>query len=319
VVASVPTPTASPARAADRGRARLPDETGWIERDGVRVAWERYGTGEPTVLLLPTWSIIPARHWKLQVPSLSRRFRVLTFDGRGSGRSDRPIGPAAYADTEFVADALGVLDAAGAERAVVAGLSMGAGYALRLAAEHPGRVLGAVLIGTALPFLPEEPAPSDGDRRDPFEDEPASDVGWDLYNAHHWRRSWRRFAEFFAGRIFTEPHSTKAREDVVDWMLDADPERIIDTERAPSFAGGERPLPGEGRAMPFARRVRCPCLVIHGTEDGIIGFRHISPLAEALGARVVAVEGGGHGLQGRQPVLVNRLIAGFAASLGGPR
>ena len=305
-------------RAADRGRARLPDETGRVERDGVRVAWERYGTGDPTILLLPTWSIVPARHWKAQVPFLARRQRVLTFDGRGSGGSDRPVGAEAYGDTEFVADAVAVLDAAGVERAVVAGLSMGAGYAIRLAAEHPDRVLGAVLIGTALP-APSDPAAEGGERHDEFEDEPPSDEGWDLYNKHAWRRDWPRFAEFFAGRIFSEPHSTKQREDVVEWMLDADPERIIDIERAPLFAGAfeHARAAGESPAMPFARRVRCPCLMIHGTDDAIIGFRHVAAIAHALRATLIAVEGGGHGLQGRYPVLVNRLIAGFADAVAG--
>ena len=56
--------------------------------------WERYGDGEPTVLFLPTWSIIHSRTWKTQVPYLSRHCRVVTFDGRGNGESDRPGGRA---------------------------------------------------------------------------------------------------------------------------------------------------------------------------------------------------------------------------------
>ena len=82
----------TPAR--EQTRARYPDEEGYVERDGVRVFYEVYGTGEPTVLLLPTWSIIHSRHWKAQIPYLARHFRVLTFDGRGNGRS-RPAGGAA--------------------------------------------------------------------------------------------------------------------------------------------------------------------------------------------------------------------------------
>jgi pimeloyl-ACP methyl ester carboxylesterase len=70
------------------------------------VFWERYGDGEPTVLLLPTWSIVHSRHWKMQIPYLARHCRVLTFDGRGNGRSDRPDGAEAYTARQFVADAL---------------------------------------------------------------------------------------------------------------------------------------------------------------------------------------------------------------------
>ena len=56
----------------------------------MRVFWEAYGEGEETVLLLPTWSLVHSRQWKAQIHYLSRHFRVVTFDGRGNGRSDRP-------------------------------------------------------------------------------------------------------------------------------------------------------------------------------------------------------------------------------------
>ena len=68
-------------------------------------------TGERTVLLLPTWSIVHSRFWKVQIPYLARHFRVVTFDGRGNGRSDRPAGADAYSANEFAADALAVMDA----------------------------------------------------------------------------------------------------------------------------------------------------------------------------------------------------------------
>ena len=89
-------------------RAREPDESGYVERDGVNLYYEVYGSGEPTVFLLPTWSIIHSRHWKMQIPYLARHCRVLAFDGRGNGRSDRPASAAAYADGEYVADAVAV-------------------------------------------------------------------------------------------------------------------------------------------------------------------------------------------------------------------
>ena len=79
------------APATEQTRARYPDSSGYVERDGVNLYYEVYGSGEPTVLLLPTWSIIHSRHWKMQIPYLARHCRVVTFDGRGNGRSDRPI------------------------------------------------------------------------------------------------------------------------------------------------------------------------------------------------------------------------------------
>jgi pimeloyl-ACP methyl ester carboxylesterase len=71
-------------------RAVTPVERGFADSDGVRIGYEVFGQGEETLLLLPPWSIIHSRFWKAQVPYLSRHFRVVTFDGRGNGRSDRP-------------------------------------------------------------------------------------------------------------------------------------------------------------------------------------------------------------------------------------
>ena len=106
----------------EQSRARYPDADGYVERDGVRVFYEVYGAGEPTILLLPTWSIIHSRQWKAQIPYLARHHRVVTFDGRGNGRSDRPTASPAYDEREFAADALAVLDATATDQAVLLGL-----------------------------------------------------------------------------------------------------------------------------------------------------------------------------------------------------
>jgi len=134
----------------EQTRARYPDETGYVTRDGVRLYYEVYGSGERTAFLLPTWSIIHARHWKMQIPYLARHFRVLTFDGRGNGRSDRPS--AGYAEQEFAADALAVMDATGTETATLVSLSLGAQRALLLAGEHPERTTGAIFICPGVPL-----------------------------------------------------------------------------------------------------------------------------------------------------------------------
>ena len=77
-------------------RVREPDADGFVDRDGVKLHYEVFGDGEPSLLLLPTWTIVPARFWKAQVPYLARHFRVVTYDGPGNGRSDRPLDSAAY-------------------------------------------------------------------------------------------------------------------------------------------------------------------------------------------------------------------------------
>src|SRR5262249_39980826 len=136
----------SVAKAREQSRARYPDEEGFVERDGVRVFYERYGEGAETVLLLPPWSIVHSRMWKLQIPYLARHFRVLTVDGRGNGRSDRASGVERYRAGEFVRDALAVMDATATESATVVGYSRGVPRALTLAAEHPDRVARVALV-----------------------------------------------------------------------------------------------------------------------------------------------------------------------------
>lgn len=291
----------------EQARARYPDTTGFVERDGVRVFYEVYGSGEPTLLLLPTWSIIHSRFWKLQIPYLARRYRVITFDPRGNGRSGRPAAADLYAESEFAADALAVMDATATQRAVLVALSMGAQRALLLASDHAERVAGVVFIGPALPL--ERPGRRRG-RNDQFTAQLKSDEGWAKHNAHYWRRDYGGFLEFFFGECFSEPHSTKAIEDCVGWGLDTDPETLILTEIAPG-------LPHRDDVLARSARVRCPVLVIHGREDGIRPHRHGDELARATHGRLVTIEGGGHIPNARDPVKVNLAIRDFVESIPG--
>jgi pimeloyl-ACP methyl ester carboxylesterase len=227
----------------EQTRARYPDESGY-ERDGVRSYYEVYGSGQPTVLLLPTWSIIHSRHWKMQIPFLARQHRVLTFDGRGNGRSDRPQDPAAYDEHEFAADARAVLDATATERAVIVGFSLGNQRGLILAANHPERVAGAVFIG---PNFPGGGEPLSERTVFDFDVEYDTDEGWAKYNRFYWLREYRDFVEFFMSKIFTEPHSTKPFEDAVGWALETDGETLVAgrglsrTRRASSPAASAAP------------------------------------------------------------------------------
>jgi pimeloyl-ACP methyl ester carboxylesterase/predicted glycosyltransferase len=286
----------------EQARARYPDEDGYVERDGMRVFWELYGEGEPTVLLLPTWSIIHSRHWKMQIPYLARHCRVLTFDGRGNGRSDRPGEPDAYAEREFAADALAVMDATETPSAVLVSFSLGAHRAAILAAEHPERVDAAVFIGPAWPGggdpLPERTVYS-------WEEELDTDEGWAKYNKHYWLRDYPGFLEFFFSRFFTEPHSTKPFEDCIGWGLETTGETLVTMEYAPELQ------PEEARDL--AARIRCPVLVVHGGDDAIISVSRGVALAEQAGGHVVVLEGSGHGPHVRDPVKVNLLLRDFVA------
>lgn len=119
-------------------RAREPDQTGFAERDGVRIAWERFGPADRAVIFIPTWNFIHSRISKMQVPHLARHFRVVTFDPRGHGRSDRP--EHGYTSDDHYLDALAVMDATVLHRPAVISCSAGANPAVILAARHPDRV-----------------------------------------------------------------------------------------------------------------------------------------------------------------------------------
>src|SRR5215831_14128545 len=104
-------------------RAKLPDESGFVERDGVKLAYEVYGSGPQTMVFLPNWQIVHSRVYKAQLPYFSERFRCITYDGRGNGKSDRPDDVAAYSLDNYVADALAIMDATQTGSAVIVGLS----------------------------------------------------------------------------------------------------------------------------------------------------------------------------------------------------
>jgi pimeloyl-ACP methyl ester carboxylesterase len=290
---------------AEQTRARYPESEGYVERDGVRAYYEVYGEGGPTLLFLPTWTIIHSRHWKLQLPYFARHARAITFDPRGNGRSDRPTDPHAYDEDEFAADALAVLDATGTERAVVVSLSLGAQRALLLAAAHPERVAGAVFIGPALPL-----GGLDGHRAilDRFDEELETDEGWAKYNRHYWLRNFEGFLAFFFSECFSEPHSTKQIEDAVGWGLDTTPETLLASEAGAGLGSRER-------VEELAARIRCPVLVIHGEEDRIRPIAQGAELARLTGGTFVAFEGAGHLPHARDPVKVNLLIREFLESI----
>ena len=282
-------------------RARYPDSEGYVERDGVRTFYEVYGSGAPTILLLPPWSIVHSRCWKMQIPYLSRHCRVVTFDGRGNGRSDRPPDAAAYAETEYAADALAVLDATETGSAILVAWSMGAQRAVILAAEHPTRVNGIVFIGPAVPLGAQlsraEAFAAFDELRPPYD-------GWFKFNRHYWLEDYEGFLDFFMSQVFTDAHSTKQIEDAVGWGKETSAETLIATAAVPEL--------DEPSLRDLVARVHCPALVIHGTDDAIRSHESGAALAELMRAPLVSIEGAGHGPQARQPVKVNTLIRGFA-------
>jgi pimeloyl-ACP methyl ester carboxylesterase/predicted glycosyltransferase len=289
-------------------RARYPDIEGFVEREGQRVFYEVYGEGEETIFLLPTWSLVHSRHWKMQIHYFARHFRVLTMDGLGNGRSDRCRDPRRYAPAQFARDCLAVMDATGTARAVMVSLSTGAQYQLELARLAPERVAGAVFIGPLFPYtlthnsaLTHPLAPSFSEvfhLRSP--------IWWAHVSPRHWRENHLACAEWLSSRSLPEPHSTKAIEDMVGWMLDTDPETIGATETHREFLRGRRTLRG------LAQNLDCPVLVVCGDHDKMTPPRDARALARLSGGKLELLAGVGHVPHARKPVQLNLLLRDFA-------
>ena len=239
---------------------------------------------------MPTWSIVPSRIWKAQVAYLARHFRVVTFDGRGSGASGRPRGAAAYTDEEYAADTVAVMDAAGVDRAVLVSLSCGAPGRCTSRPATPTGCSGLFAIAPACGFRPStrtrEESSGPSATRTPG--------GWAKYNKHYWLEG--GYDDFL--RVLLRPDVQRAALDQADRgrrgvgprHRPADPGRHDRRAARAATARSARdieplcaagPLPGHGAA-----RHRRPGPRPTGSASG-------SPSSPA--ARWCCVEGAGHG------------------------
>ena len=107
-----------------------------VDVDGLAINYEVQGEGDP-LLLLPYLSADHACY-AFQLPAYTEHFSCIAIDLPGTGESDKPAGP--YSTEGYADQVAGFLGAIGVEQAHVAGVSLGAGVGMHLAARHPGRV-----------------------------------------------------------------------------------------------------------------------------------------------------------------------------------
>ena len=122
---------------------------------GPLAAWEWPGDAPSTLLLHGVGNY--GRYWDAFAREVGGRLRLIAPDARGHGDSARP--DEGYSAADFVADAVAILDALGVDRAVVVGHSMGGYHATMLAATHPERVQGLVIVDAGPEALPEGAEP----------------------------------------------------------------------------------------------------------------------------------------------------------------
>jgi 3-oxoadipate enol-lactonase len=248
----------------------------------VRISWEERGDGAPLLLIqglgYGRWS------WEPLVPGLAERYRVLWFDNRGIGDSDKPDGP--YTARLMAEDARQVLDEAGVERAHVLGASLGGMIAQELAAGTPERVDKLVLCCTTPGGAATVPMPDVTVRL--FAEAPtlAPEVALRRFveNALAADASAELIQELYERRVANPP-------DPAGWQAQA--------------AAG---LTFEG----VDGAITAPTLIVTGTEDNVVDPHNSDVLAERIpGAEVQRIDGTGHLFFWEQPGACVRIISEF--------
>lgn len=123
-----------------------------VTRDGVTLRYREAGAGDPPMLFIHGWTC-NLTNWREQVPFFAKNHRVVAYDQRGHGESDKPDQD--YNVQGFVDDAAWLINELGLKKPVLVGHSMGGVIALNLIRKHPDLARAAVFIDATLVPLPE--------------------------------------------------------------------------------------------------------------------------------------------------------------------
>ncbi len=250
----------------------------------MRIAWEEAGAGPPLLLIqglgYARWS------WEPIVPGLAARHRVVFFDNRGIGESDKPAGP--YTARQMADDALQVLDEAGIERAHVLGASLGGMIAQEVASVAPERVERLVLCCTTPGGAATVPMPE---------------------------VTVRLFAE-----AATLPPDVALRR-FVENALGADPPEGVADElyrrrlASPPDPAGWQAQTAAGTTYPGpSAPISAATLIVTGTADNVVDPRNADVLVGRIpGSRAVRLEGAGHLFFWERPDEFVRIVLEFLA------
>lgn len=247
-----------------------------VEVNGVRLFIDDQGDGEPLLLLEGMGG--DTLGWRRNIPHFADAgYRVVAFDFRGNGFSDKPEGP--YGMRMFVEDALGVMDALGIGAAHLYGQSMGGFVALNIALDHPGRVRALVLGCThagGSSAVPARPAPGDDGPR-----------------ALYARRTLAERPEHVAEDLRVAATVPRPREDL---------QVQVAREHDVAARLGE---------------VRRSTLVVHGEDDRVVSPENARFLAERIpGAELFLVPDAGHLFHSELADLVDARIVEFLRASG---
>ncbi len=232
--------------------------------NGARIHWDADGAGTPVLLIMG--HLYSSRMWHPLLPALTQRHRAIRFDNRGTGESDTT---ASVTVEQFAADALAVLEAAGAERAHIYGVSMGGGIAAEFAMRYPDRVASLVLGCTML---------KSADKRR------LRGIARLIYYAPQWLV--RALPRGRAGYGSSAPADAVTK----DLEVQTGEQFTMRGVRAQADAIDTYVTTREAVA-----RITAPTLVLHGDEDSAVDVKYGRELAEVIpGSRLVIFAGAGH-------------------------
>ena len=245
-----------------------------LNRDGVNLYYEVHGEG-PALLLTHGYSAT-AQMWRGQIDAFSNHHQLILWDMRSHGASDYPDDPAAYSESATVADMAALLDAVGAETAIVGGLSLGGYMSLAFHRAHPERVRALLIIDTGPGYRNDEA-----------------------------REGWNRYALQTGERYESEGLGRLAAGSV---------EMRTSTHR--SAEGLARAARGmltqkDARVMSSLPTVAVPSLVVVGANDTPFLAASDYMAAKIPGARKVVIANAGHAANIDQPQAFNAAVLDF--------
>ncbi len=246
--------------------------------DGVNIAYAAGGTGRPFVKT-PNWLNhleldLKSPVWQAWIARISQHHRLLRYDARGCGLSDRETGPVSFKTNRLDLEA--VVDSAGLSRFALFGASQGAAIAIEYAARHPDRVSHLILYGAYL-----QGALKRGALPRAIEEAQTMlklvELGWGRENS--------AFRQVFANQFI--PDSTLVQLRAFDEIQ----RQTVSPEAAAALLASFYSVD----VSDLAAEVRCPTLVLHSREDARIPFEEGRRVARAIrGAEFVPLEGRNH-------------------------
>ena len=257
---------------------------GMIAVNGTRLHYRDQGTGEPLVFVHGLGS--SGQDWAKQVDAFANRYRVITFDVRGHGQSDKPEGP--YSIPLFAADTAALLRALDAVPATVVGLSMGGMIAFQLAVDAPDLVRRLVVVNS----MPEAKLDSLRDH-------------WIFWSRRLVTQvlGVRRTGQLLADRIFQKPEQGRLRRQFeARWAENDEAAYLASIEAIAGWSVEDR-----------LHAITCPTLVVAADEDYTPVADKRRYVARMPDARLAVIPDSRHATPVEQAEAFNRTVEQFLA------